>query len=559
MGQRGRLLGRVSVFFLLGTAGLSASADSVTATTIRARHGSQYEVVRLCTRGRAGHASCLSIGRARTSSAAPFYGASQDSKIIFPYSELPPGTLTPETLRSAYSLPAETPASHLQTIAIVDAYGDPPAERDLAKYDEQFGLPPCTTKNGCFRKVNAAGAKRPLPEKEPGWDGETALDLEMAHAVCQSCRLLLVEANTSSEANDPGAGADNLADAENTAAKLGATEISDSFVTAEVLAAESKEYPGDFPSAGWRAAFDHPGVAITAGSGDCGYLDEATLSFCPEEPKRANFPSSSPDVVSVGGTQLAESGGEWSATAWKEAGSGCSIFFSAPPWQSAVSNFSATGCGGARAVSDVSANAGDEPGVAVYLSVPFEKGEEVGWYHFYGTSVATPILAAEFGLAGGSHGVAYPAKTLYSHAGSSSDIYDVTTGSNGSCAGASICNAGPGYDGPTGLGSPTGLGGFQVSGAPEATSEPAISGVVQRRQTLTVLPATWSSSPTVVSDQWARCDETGTYCAPIEGATGSTYNLKYADRNHAIRVQETASNGAGGSAPAVSSPTAVVP
>lgn len=557
--DHGGLRRRVLALFLLGVLGLAVAANSVSANTVRIRHGGRYEVIRSCAPGHPGHFSCLSVGRAQTRSSAPLGSVRPDSPVIFPYSELPPGTLTPADLRSAYSLPDETPASHQQTIAIVDAYGDPAAERDLAKYDEQFGLPPCTRKNGCFRKVNAAGAKRPLPEKEAGWDGETALDLEMAHAVCQSCRLLLVEAATASEANDPGEEAGNLADAENTAAKLGATEISDSFISAEALAAESKEYPGDFPSAGWRAAFDHPGVAITAGSGDCAYRNEDSQFYCPEEIKHANFPSSSPNVVSVGGTQLAESNGKWSATVWNEAGSGCSIFFSAPPWQSAVPNFSATGCEGARAVSDVSANSGDEPGVAVYLSVPFEKGEEVGWYHFYGTSVATPILAAEFGLAGGSHEVTYPAETLYSHAGSSGDIYDVTAGNNGSCGGATICNAGPGYDGPTGLGSPTGLGAFQVSGAPEATSEPTISGVVQRKQTLTVVAANWSGNPTADSDQWARCDETGTYCAPIEGATGSTYTPKYADRNHTIRVQETASNGTGGSAPTSSPPTVVVP
>jgi hypothetical protein len=535
----------------------ATGAGPASAKVVRLAGGNGYEVIRACAPPRLGHRSCLSIGRTRFRSLTAL--SSSGSTSIVPYGELPPGTVTPADLRAAYSLPAETAASHLQTIAITDAGGDGTAEADLAAYDKQFGLPPCTKKNGCLRKVNQEGNAKPLPKRKFGWVGETALDLEMAHAICQSCRLLLVEANGESSTPEPGKEVGDLELAVDTAARLGATEISNSWVEAEALAGESKESPGGYPTPAESAAFDHPGVAITAGSGDCGYLNEGHLfSYCPEVVRHANFPASSPDVVGVGGTKLAESGGTWSATAWSDAGSGCSIFFTAPLWQSAVASFSATGCESARAVADVSATASEEPGVAVYLGTPLEKGEPVGWYYFYGTSVATPIVAAEFGLAGGSRGVEYPAATLYSHAGESSAFYDVTSGSNGSCAGATICNSVAGYDGPSGLGSPIGLGAFSVTGSPESILPPTVSGIDEPRQTLTLTHGTWSESPAAVSDQWAACDSTGTFCAPIAGATGASYALTRADLRHTVRVQESASNASGTSAPTVSVQSEVV-
>lgn len=537
--------------------GLAVGVSPASAKVIQLPDGKGYEAVRACAPSPPGHRSCLSVGRARVRSMAALTSTGPESSRIFPYSELPPGTLTPAGLHAAYSLPAETAASHLQTIAIVDAHGDRTAETDLATYDQQFGLPPCTEKNGCFRQVNQEGNERPLPRTLPtGWLGETALDLEMAHATCQSCRLLLVEANGESSIPEPGNEAGDLEVAVDTAVRLGATEVSNSWGEPETLAGESKEYPGEYPTPAVSATLHHPGVVITAASGDCGYREESHVeSYCEELPKHAEFPASSPDVVGVGGTKLAESGGVWSATGWSDAGSGCSIFFNAPLWQSTISNFSATACGSARAVADVSATASEEPAVAVYLGTPQEKGEPVGWYYFWGTSVATPIVAAEFGLAGGAHGVEYPAATLYSHAGESGNLYDVSSGSNGSCGGATICEAGTGYDGPTGIGSPIGLGAFSVLGSPESTSLPTISGLAEVRQTLTVAHAAWTGSPPVVSDQWADCDSTGTYCVPIAGATGPTYTLTRSDLRHTIRVQETASNASGTSTPTASAPT----
>jgi hypothetical protein len=424
--------------------------------------------------------------------------------------------LRPQDLRNAY-FPGEAPDapdSEPQTIAIVDAYNDPEAEADLRIYDEEFHLPECTTGNGCFAQVNQNGetGNPPFPatvsakqeeealcesttaepavkkaacrtiEEADAWSSETALDIEMAHAVCQNCHILLVEAAESEESN--------LEVAEDTAVRLGANEVSNSWVGNEPLIDSE--------------AFNHPGVVITAASGDRGYLNwgrGATEEELYGTRAGVNYPASSPHVIAVGGTSLEMKGitgawSEWSKeTAWREGGSGCSLNFNAQPWQSEVSDWSSVGCEGRRAVADVAADANPYTGVALYDSVPYiplggglKSAKVLGWRRWGGTSLATPIIAAMFALAGGSHGVAYPAQTLYSHLGSSS-LHDITEDGNGRCEGdygtgctgsmnplsltdcgqgVLICNAGPGYDGPTGVGTPNGIAAFKPSILPPA-------------------------------------------------------------------------------------------
>ena len=164
-----------------------------------------------------------------------------------------PGFLTPQLLREAYELPEETAAGSTQTIAIIDSYDDPTAESDLRVYSEQFGLPPCTTENGCFKKVNQKGEAAPLPKVDGGWASEISIDVQMAHGICQSCRILLVEAKTE-QFSDLGA-------AVNTAAKLGAGVISNSYGGTEEAGLAELE----------SSAYNHPGVLLTVSSGDCGY------------------------------------------------------------------------------------------------------------------------------------------------------------------------------------------------------------------------------------------------------------------------------------------------
>ncbi len=331
-----------------------------------------------------------------------------------PASSAGPTGIGPADLRSAYALPASAATS--QVIAVVDAFDDPSAEADLAVYRSQFGLPPCTTANGCFRKVNQDGGASPLPRASQGWALEISLDLQMASAVCPSCRLLLVEAKSSSFAN--------LVAAVDTAVQLGASVVSNSYGGGEFAGETS-----------YDLHFDHPGVAITVSSGDSGYGVE--------------YPASSPFVTAVGGTtlRLAADGSRLSETAWSGSGSGCSAYEPKPGWQID------TGCAN-RTVADVSAVADPSTGVSVYDSYGY-KGQK-GWFVVGGTSASAPIIAGVYALAGNVASTTY-ASYPYAHA---SQLFDVTSGSNGTCGAAYLCTAAPGFDGPTGLGTPRGAGAF---------------------------------------------------------------------------------------------------
>lgn len=340
-----------------------------------------------------------------------------------PSSSAPPG-YGPADLQSAYALPSTTAGSG-QTIAIVDAYDDPTAEKDLGVYRSQYGLPACTTANGCFKKVNETGGSTP-PSSNASWGQEISLDLDMVSAVCPNCHILLVEANSASFAD--------LGTAENTAASLGANAISNSYGGSE--SSSESSYDSSY--------YNHPGHAITVSSGDGGYGVE--------------YPAASQYVTAVGGTSLTRTSNArgWSESVWSTsstegAGSGCSAYEPQPSWQSAISALTAV-CS-RRAVADVSAVADPNTGVAVYDSTAY-LGQS-GWMVFGGTSVASPMIASVYGLAGNAGSVNYGSNP-YSHTGS---LWDVTTGSTASC-GSILCTAAAGWDGPTGLGTPNGSAAF---------------------------------------------------------------------------------------------------
>ena len=320
-----------------------------------------------------------------------------------------PSGYGPADLQSAYALPSAT-AGAGQTVAIVDAFDDPTAEQDLAQYRSFYGLPPCTTANGCFRKVNENGGTLPMPPPSADWSLEISLDLDMVSAVCPNCKILLVESNTNLDSD--------LYTAEDTAARLGANTVSNSW--------GGSEYSGQTAD---DAHFNHPGVAITASSGDSGY--------------GVSYPAASRYLTAVGGTSLTRGGGTrgWTESAWSGAGSGCSAYDAKPSWQTD------TGCS-RRTVADVSAVADPNTGVAVmYAGL---------WWTVGGTSASSPIIASVYALAGNASTVnagSYP----YSH---TSGLFDVTSGSNGSCSPSYLCHGAAGYDGPTGLGTPNGVSGF---------------------------------------------------------------------------------------------------
>jgi IPT/TIG domain len=543
--KEGRRCSLPAMFMLVLGAVMLAIASGASA----AAASSAYVGQRLCGPPYPGAAACTAIRlepASLTEADANASVATQDAEAAaggtpaVTYKTPIPGYLTPQSLHAAYSLPTETSASTLQTIAVVDAFDDPTAEADLKVYDEQFGLPACTAANGCFRKIDQEGHASPLPKKNGEWASEISIDVQMAHAICQGCRVLLVEAN-SEQFTDLGTAVD-------AAVNAGATEVSNSYAGPEEPAFASffTEYNTLY--------YNHPGVVVTASSGDCGYLNEDCLGGG----DAANFPADAPDVVGVGGTSLTESEGKWSSTVWEEGGSGCSQIFAVPTWQSAVSNFSATGCAGHRSVSDVAAIGDPNTGVDVYDSTPERHGAPTGWGVWGGTSVSSPIIAAEFALAGGAHGASAAAATLYSHLGEDAALYDVVSGSNGSCAASSECTAAVGYDGPTGVGSPTGLEAFSIPGTPTSTSPPTISGLADEGQKLKETRGGWSGSPTSFSDQWEDCDPSGSPCSPISGATGQAYTLTAGDVGSTVRVQEIAGNASGSGPPVASAPTATV-
>jgi len=334
----------------------------------------------------------------------------------------PAGGYGPADLQSAYALPSGT-AGAGQTVAIVDAFDDPKAESDLATYRSTYGLPACTTANGCFKKVNQSGTQGSYPSGDQGWAVEISLDLDMVSAACPQCHILLVEASSNANAN--------LYAAVDTAARLGATEISNSYG-----GSESSSDPST------NVHYNHPGIPITVSSGDSGYGVE--------------YPAASPYVTAVGGTTLkkATNARGWSESAWSGAGSGCSAYEAKQSWQTDG------GCA-KRTVADVSAVADPNSGVNVYDSDCSGLNRLLGncfsgWGVVGGTSASAPIIASVYALAGNGASVTY-GSFPYSHA---TALNDVTSGSNGSCSGSYLCTSVAGFDGPTGLGTPNGTGAF---------------------------------------------------------------------------------------------------
>jgi hypothetical protein len=415
--------------------GLAAASEPAHAATLggalshSAYSGSRFswtpsktEPYAVCGRPSVSHSQCLAVivpASARTPSSSTIQPVLTPTSPSFSGSGVG-GGFDPADLRSAYDLPSESAGSG-QTVAIVDAYDDPNAESDLAIYRARYGIPACTTASGCFKKVNQTGGTK-YPTAEAGWAVEISLDLDMVSAACPNCHILLVEATNNSDSN--------LDKAEDEAATLGATEISNSWA--------GPEFSGESAD---DSFFDHPGVPITVAAGDEGYGVE--------------YPAASPDVIAVGGTALtpASNARGWSETAWSGTGSGCSAYEPKPAWQTDK------GCAD-RTNNDVAVVASTETPVSIADSykLPHEFSiPEAGWTLVAGTSVASPLVAGMMALAN-AYTRSFPgAEALYEEAAQNGTgvLDNVVSGSNGSC-GTYLCNAGPGYNGPTGLGSPYG-------------------------------------------------------------------------------------------------------
>ncbi|MFE0461230.1 peptidase S8, partial [Kitasatospora sp. NPDC058965] len=284
----------------------------------------------VCGAAKAGYDRCLAKVRTDVHEGPGMRGKAA-ATATGPATALPDG-FGPADLQAAYKLPSSGGSN--QTVAIVDAGDDATAEADLAVYRSTYGLPACTTSNGCFKKVNQAGAAAPLPA-DRGWGIEIALDVDMVSAACPQCHILLVESDD--------AYSRNLAAAVDTAVKLGATEVSNSYGATEGNGIQA--FAGDYA---------HPGVAIFASSGDSGYGSGI-----------ASVPAAYSSVIAVGGTSLTKdtSARGWSETAWSGAGSACSAWVDKPTWQTDPD------CPG-RMVADVSAVADPNTGPAVYDADP---------------------------------------------------------------------------------------------------------------------------------------------------------------------------------------------
>jgi subtilase family serine protease len=413
----------------------------------------------------------------------------------------PKGGYSPGQLASAYGVNAATATS--QTVAIVDAYNDPSVTADLNHFDANYGLPAETSSS--FMVVSQTGGSVSGILTDVGWAGEITLDVDAVRGLCNACKILLVEANSSQD--------DDLATATNYAAAH-AGIVSNSY--------GGPEFPGDPDT----SAYDHPGVAILASTGDAGWYGWDVFNEGLPTPNAPQVPASYNTVVGVGGTtlNLNSSNARTSETVWNDngpndedgfsaegaSGGGCSTVYTAQSWQQDVAGYSSLGCGAtARNGVDVAADADYMTGYDTYETTTSWctpgmndgngnscPGSDPGWGTVGGTSLSSPLVAAMWALAGGPAGVKYPALTLFGHFHASpSQFFDVTSGGNGACDGVPAascnggvnpnqqfgmlldcawgptgtspltnigqCNAEPGYDGVSGVGTPTGVDDFQ--------------------------------------------------------------------------------------------------
>jgi subtilase family serine protease len=348
----------------------------------------------------------------------------------------PGGGYSPAQLATAYGYTPSSSVGATQTVALVDAFHDPYARTELNAFDSNYGLAAETTTS--FRQVNQTGGTTP-PKTDTGWSREIALDVQAVRAVCHRCKILLVEANSDDQTD--------LAAAVNTAARLGATEISNSYGGMEPYT----------PDATTAAAYNHRGIVITASTGDEGWYDwDLTNAGNDGSFSTPELPAAYPTVIAVGGTKVeldasgartapdsvwndngaADAQGVSDTGAWLNhrdgaSGGGCSTLYPASSWQKNTAGYDATGCNGARLATDIAVDAAPSTGFSLYSHY------DGGWTVYGGTSLASPLVAAMWALAGGSGGVSYPSQSLYDHLNwTPAAVQDVAVGGNGFCGGA---------------------------------------------------------------------------------------------------------------------------
>ena len=361
-----------------------------------------------------------------------------------------------------------------QTIVIVDSFGSPTIQADLAVFDAQYNLPAPPS----FKIIQPAGAVPPFDPTDAngdvGWAGETTLDVEYAHSMAPGANIVLVE--TPVDETEGTAGFPQIVKAENYVVNhhLGQV-ISQSFGATEQTFPSAASIQG-LRSAYFNAARNH--VTVLAATGDAGATDDANAAGTLLYTHRAiDWPSSDPLVTAVGGTQLAllTTGQRTQADrVWNDStnyalndaffgtpgptatatGGGVSTVFARPSYQNSVAGV----VGDQRGVPDISMSAACSGLVNVYQSFP---GEPAGWYVACGTSEATPLFAGIVALAdqvaGHSLGLINPALYAMS-AAKAPGLVDVTAGNNTvsflqpTLVTVKGFRAGPGYDLASGVG-----------------------------------------------------------------------------------------------------------
>lgn len=377
------------------------------------------------------HDACPDLGPAHVRCLSEISNAQLTPSGVTPYASVGYG---PAEWHTAYNLPCkpdgpvasvcDTPSSYgPETIAIVIAggYGGD-LEADLQTYSSNYGIPPCTVANGCLTVVNQSGATSPLPATvSSGWTFETALDIQTAHAVCQTCKIVLVQANDSLVGN--------MVAAVNTAATFNPLVISNSWGTTV-----------DIPF--YDSAFKRTGMAVVAATGDDGTLSDGQ-----------SWPADIPEVIAAAGStlQLNANKTRLNETVWSGSGGGCSNY-SAPAWQTARGDWGANGCGGLRSFGDITAAGDPTTGAGIVVNG--------AWYQVGGTSLAAPLIAGMIALGSDVQSGSQPVNTLYSRT-TTSNTHDITAGSDCTTTGQSHCTASAGFDVPSGLGAPKGVALFQ--------------------------------------------------------------------------------------------------
>jgi subtilase family serine protease len=294
---------------------------------------------------------------------------------------------------------------------------------DLSVYSQQFGLPPITNSN--FQVVYATG-KQPQQDPTGGWEGEEALDIDMAHALAPNAKIVLVEAATN--------GGNDLLQAEDVATKIavaaGGGEVSNSWSGGEYAQEESTEQ-----------RFAGANVVYFASSGDA---------------PGTGWPAALSNVVSVGGTYIdRDNNANWlgDQLSWPSSGGGMSQFVKRPSYQNPVKKQ----VGAMRGIPDLALDASPGSGVWTYNTTPY-RGTIPYWSVTGGTSVASPAVAAIVNNAGAFAG-STPAelKVAYKGRKNAANWTDITSGTcnNPKSGGTAV----KGYDFCTGIGTPLGLAG----------------------------------------------------------------------------------------------------